>query len=102
VSVVFSLILANRTYSASLLRALFAPNLALAVVALFVVIVLTLTLALQPVRELFRFGALTGEQIALSLGAGAAALIALEGFKLIIGRDKRRGPSSGQTSPRLS
>ncbi len=90
VSVVFSLILVNRSFSASVFRAFFAPNIALAVVALFVAVVLSLTLAFEPVRDLFKFGGLSNPQIAMSAAAGGASLLTLEAFKLILGRGKRR------------
>jgi Ca2+-transporting ATPase len=90
VAVVFSLILVNRTYSASVFRAFFAPNIALAAVAIFVAAVLSLTLAFEPVRDLFGFGGLSGRQIAMSAAAGAISLLTLEAFKLGLGRKKRR------------
>jgi len=89
VSVVFSLILVNRTYSASIFRAFLAPNMALGAVAGFVIVVMALTLGAPPVRELFRFGALSQAQIALAVGAGALSLITLELFKLVLGRRTR-------------
>lgn len=89
VSVVFSLILVNRTYSASIARAFLTPNIALGVVAVFVAIVLTLTLAIEPVRELFRFGGLDHAQIALAASAGIFSLVILEGMKLILGRRQK-------------
>jgi Ca2+-transporting ATPase len=89
VSVVFSLIVVNRTYSASILRAILAPNIALAAVTAFVAIVLTLTLSFEPVRELFRFGGLTVREITIAGSAGLASLLLLEGAKHLLGRRRR-------------
>ncbi len=89
VSVVFSLILVNRAFSASILRAILAPNIALAAVTAFVAIVLTLTLSFEPVRELFRFSGLTVREIAIAGSAGLASILLLEGAKHLLGRRRR-------------
>jgi Ca2+-transporting ATPase len=90
VSVVFSLILANRTYSASLIRSVLSPNIALAAVAAFVCLVLALTLLVEPVRALFRFGPLDVMQIAIAAAAGVICLLVLDGLKFLLGRRSRR------------
>ncbi|HNS85806.1 MAG TPA: cation transporting ATPase C-terminal domain-containing protein, partial [Parvularculaceae bacterium] len=89
VAVVFALILANRTYSASLLRAFFSPNRALAAVSVFVVAVLSAIFAFEYGRELFGFGALSIMQTSIAASAGASALFALEALKFIFARRKR-------------
>lgn len=90
VSVVFSLILANRTYSASLIKSVFAPNIALAAVAAFVCLVLAATLVVEPVRALFRFASLNLTQISISAAAGVICLFVLDGLKFLLGRRARR------------
>jgi Ca2+-transporting ATPase len=90
VSVVFSLILANRTFSASLSRSVLSPNIALAAVASFVCLVLALTLLVEPVRALFRFGPLDVKQIAIAAAAGVICLLVLDGLKFLLGRRSRR------------
>lgn len=89
VSVVFSLILVNRTYSASIMRAFLSPNIALAAVTAFVVVVLAVTIAFAPVRYLFRFGELSGTQLLIAVSAGGVSLIILEALKLLLGRRKQ-------------
>jgi len=84
VSVVFSLILANRTYSASLIKSVLSPNIALAAVAAFVCLVLTMTLAFAPVRALFRFEALTLMQFSISASTGVICLFVLDGLKFLL------------------
>jgi len=90
VATVFALILVNRTYSASLLRAFLAPNRALAIVAVFVAAILSLIFAFDIGRDLFRFGVLAPAQIFMSVGVGFGAIILLESSKLIFGRRKRK------------
>ena len=99
VSVVFSLILANRTYGASVLHAVLAPNAALAVVTAFVAVVLSSVLVFAPARALFDFAALSGAQLGVSLLSGVIALISLEALKALLGR---RRAVSALSRPRLS
>jgi len=82
VTVVFSLIFVNRSYGASIVKALLRRNVALAVVAAFVACVMTLTMTVEPIRALFRFGTLDGPEIAASVAAGVAVLLVLELAKL--------------------
>lgn len=88
VSTVFSLILVNRTYSASIARAFLSPNSPLVIVAAFVALVLSLTLMFEPVRALFKFSGLESAQVALAISAGFACLIVLEALKFALGRRK--------------
>ncbi len=85
VSVVFSLILVNRSYSASIIRAFLSPNIALVVVSIFVAAVLTLTLSAAPIRDLFRFGAISSQQVLLALSAGIVSMLLLELSKMFLG-----------------
>ena len=76
-----SLILVNRSFSASLLEALRRPNRALAAVLVAVTAILALTLLWPFASELFAFGPLHADDLALTLGAGAGALVLLELLK---------------------
>ncbi len=100
VSVVFALILVNRTRSASIVHALFAPNTALTIVSSFVAVVLTVILGLEPVRALFEFSTISGGQLAVSLSSGVAVLFVLETLKAALGRTGL--DSSAQPRSRLS
>jgi Ca2+-transporting ATPase len=83
VAVVFSLILVNRSFDASLWRAFSNSNLALALVAFFVAAVLTMTMKVDYVRQLFDFAALESDEILIAVSAGLLCLIVLEGLKFI-------------------
>jgi Ca2+-transporting ATPase len=81
VVVIISLILVNRSFSASLLAALWRPNRALAAVLTAVAAILMLTLLWPFAKDLFAFGPLHADDLALTFGAGAVALILLELLK---------------------
>ena len=78
---IFSLIFVNRSFSASLITALRRPNPALVWVLIAVTFVLGLTLLWPFASELFRFGPLHWDDLALTLGAGVLVLIVLEVIK---------------------
>jgi Ca2+-transporting ATPase len=78
---IVSLIFANRSFSRSLVSAFVRPNWALAAVLATVGASLLLTLFWPFARDLFRFGPLHADDMALALGAGAGVLIALELLK---------------------
>jgi P-type Ca2+ transporter type 2C len=80
---IVSLIFVNRSFSASLLTALRRPNPALVFVLLAVVTMLSLTLLWPFVSDLFRFGPLHLDDLALTFGAGALVLVVLEVLKPI-------------------
>jgi Ca2+-transporting ATPase len=82
VTVVFSLIFVNRSYGASIVKALFRRNVALFVVAAFVAGVMTATMTAPPIRALFKFGPLDGAEIAAAVAGGGAVLLILELAKL--------------------
>jgi Ca2+-transporting ATPase len=84
VTVVFSLILANRAYSASLVRAVFGGNVALLVVAVVVGALLALMFVLPGARELFDFGALGAVEAGVALLTGAVSLFTLELMTVVI------------------
>jgi Ca2+-transporting ATPase len=81
VTTMVALIFLNRSFSASLISALRRPNLALTFVLAWIAAVLGLTLFWPFASELFRFGPLHGDDLALTLGAGALALASLELLK---------------------
>jgi len=76
-----SLILVNRSYSASLITAFRRPNPALALILSVVILIMAATLAVPSVRVLFRFGPLHGGDLVLALGAGTTILLILELMK---------------------
>jgi P-type Ca2+ transporter type 2C len=78
---IVSLIFVNRSFSASLVTALRQPNPALALVLLAVSTMLGLTLLWPLVSDLFRFGPLHWDDLALTLGAGVLVLVFLELLK---------------------
>jgi len=78
---IVSLILVNRSFSASVVTALRRPNQALAWVLLAVIAILALTLLWPFASDLFRFGPLHVDDLALTFGAGVVVLIVLEMLK---------------------
>jgi P-type Ca2+ transporter type 2C len=80
---IVSLIFVNRSFGASLITALRRPNRVLLLVLLVVLMMLSLTLLWPVARELFRFGPLHLDDLALTLGAGTVVLVFLEVFKLL-------------------
>ena len=84
VVVIVSLILVNRSFSASLLTALRRPNRTLAAVLAAVAAILALSLLWPFASKLFGFGPLHADDLALTLGAGIIALIALELLKPLL------------------
>ena len=81
---IVSLILVNRSFSASLLTALRRPNRTLAAVLATVAAVLALTLLWPFASKLFAFGPLHADDLALTLGAGIIVLVALEMLKPVL------------------
>ncbi len=82
--VIVSLILVNRSFSASLITALRRPNRTLAAVLAAVTIILALTLLWPAASRLFAFGPLHADDLALTLGSGFVALLALELLKPLL------------------
>jgi len=81
---IVSLILVNRSFSASLLQALGRPNWTLAAVLAAVAAILALTLFWPFASKLFSFGPLHADDLALTLGAGIIVLVSLEMLKPIL------------------
>jgi Ca2+-transporting ATPase len=84
VVVIVSLILVNRSFSASLLTALRRPNRTLAAVLAAVAVILALTLLWPFASQLFAFGPLHADDLALTLGVGFIALVVLEILKPLL------------------
>ena len=81
---IVSLILVNRSFSASLLTALRRPNRTLIVVLAAVTAILALSLLWPAASKLFAFGPLHLDDLALTLGAGLIALVSLEILKPLL------------------
>ena len=82
--VIVSLILVNRSFSASLLTALRRRNRTLAAVLAAVAVILALTMLWPFANQLFAFGPLHADDLALTLGAGFIALVVLEMLKPLL------------------
>jgi len=78
----FGLILANRSFAASPLAALRRPNAFLWLLLLGVAALLAAILILPPLRALFGFGPLHGDDLAICVAGAIGVLLALEGCKL--------------------
>ena len=78
---IISLIVVNRSFSASLAAAVLRPNTTLLAVLLVVVAMLCLTLLWPLASGVFRFGPLHWNDLAVTLGAGAVVLVSLEALK---------------------
>jgi len=92
-----ALIFVNRSFSASLTTALRRPNRSLAAVLVTVTAVLTLSLLSPFAQQLFRFGPLHADDLAVTLGAGAVLFLLIEVVKQLWWR--KRLPLGPQTAP---
>ena len=81
VTAIVALIFVNRSFRASLSSALLRPNRALIVVLIAVTSILALSLLWPFARNLFRFGPLHADDLAVVLGAGFAVMAMLEAIK---------------------
>jgi Ca2+-transporting ATPase len=81
VTAITALIFVNRSFSASVLTAVSRPNRALKFVFLGVTTTLSLTLTWSAARNLFGFGPLHADDLALTVGAGVVVLCILEFLK---------------------
>jgi P-type Ca2+ transporter type 2C len=79
----FGLILVNRSFKSSVVAALMRPNVALWLIFGITVSLLGITLAIRPVRDLFRFGPLRGNDLMLVLAGGALTVLFLESIKAV-------------------
>ena len=89
------LIFANRSFDASVLKALTRKNVALVFVISAVGLVLGLTVTVPFMAELFRFGPLHFDDLLVVLASGLFVLFALDAAKLILFRTN--GPKPIQT-----
>jgi Ca2+-transporting ATPase len=78
---IVALILVNRSASASIIKAIRRPNLALAIVLPLVALMLAATLFFPFISALFHFKPLSLNDLILSLGAGFLVLVVLEIIK---------------------
>ncbi len=81
VTAILALIFVNRSFRASLSSALLRPNPALIIVLIAVVVILALSLLWPFARNLFHFGPLHADDLAVVLGAGVAVMAVLEAAK---------------------
>jgi P-type Ca2+ transporter type 2C len=81
VMAIVGLIFVNRSFSTSLITALRLPNAALAWVLILVTGILALTLLWPFASDLFRFGPLHLDDLALTLGVGIVVMVGLETLK---------------------
>ncbi len=75
------LILVNRSFSASLIKAILKPNRSLWILLTAVSAVLATAVLWQPARTLFKFGQFHGDLFAISLVATISTLLVLEAIK---------------------
>ncbi|MBR0773248.1 cation-translocating P-type ATPase [Bradyrhizobium diazoefficiens] len=92
VLVIVSLIFVNRSFSTSLVEAFTRPNRTLAVIVAFVAAMLTLSLAWPAAAQLFRFGPLHADDLAVTVGAALVSLLLLELSKYPL---RRAWPAGG-------
>ena len=76
-----ALILAGRSFSTSMIRAFTRPNPVLWTVLGIDALLLATILSWPPLRDLFHFGPLHPDDLALCIGAGFAVLLSLEFLK---------------------
>jgi len=72
------LVLVNRTHGASVLAAFGRSNPALWAVVVMTAAILAVIIVWPPARDLFHFGPLHGDDLAVALGSGIAVLLLLE------------------------
>ena len=80
--VIVGLILINRSFSASVWTAVRRPNPTLLWILLIIAVILGLTLEWPVAADLFRFGPLHPDDLALTVGAGVIVFACLDALKL--------------------
>jgi Ca2+-transporting ATPase len=90
------LILANRSFDASVTHALFRSNPTLRILIAAVVVLLGVILFWPPVRLLFHFGQLHWDDLAACVGAGFLGLLLLERLKSSLFQAARAGRADGR------
>jgi Ca2+-transporting ATPase len=81
-----ALIIANRSFSGHLIKALCRPNRALWRMMALTAALLAAVLLIAPLRRLFQFAPLTPTLLAAALGLGVGALLVLEAIKALISK----------------
>ncbi|WP_271602244.1 cation-translocating P-type ATPase [Bradyrhizobium sp. CCBAU 45384] len=92
VLVIVSLIFVNRSFSTSLVEAFTRPNRMLVIIVMFVTSVLALSLLWPAAADLFRFGPLHADDLAVTAAVALVCLVLLELSKYPL---RRRVPTSG-------
>jgi len=77
------LILADRSWTRTILATLREPNPALWWVIGGAALLLALTLSIPPVRDIFRFAPLSAADVAIAVGVGLVSILWFEGIKLL-------------------
>ena len=96
---VVALIFANRSLSSSILTAITRPNRALAVALPIVAVLLAVTVFWAPARDLFRFGKLDPQWLAVPVGAGLTVQVVLELLKPVWRAATRKGQRVAESPP---
>ena len=94
VLVIVSLIFVNRSFSTSLVEAFTRPNHTLVIIVMFVTSVLALSLVWPRAADLFRFGPLHADDLAVTAVVALVCFVLLELSKYPL---RRRAPTSGAT-----
>ncbi len=92
---IVGLILINRSFSASVWTAIRRPNPTLLWILLAIAAILALTLAWPLAADLFRFGPLHADDLALTVGAGVIVFACLDSLKLLRRAWRTRRPKTG-------
>jgi len=93
------LILVNRSFKASLVRALLQPNRSLWILLGSVSALLGIAILWPPARSLFHFGRLHWDDLAICAAVGVSSLIVLEGIKSVWFRAPVRGSTQRKGLP---
>ncbi|MFN0194763.1 MAG: cation-translocating P-type ATPase [Aestuariivirga sp.] len=101
VMAIIGLIFVNRSFSSSIITAISRPNLALRWVLPSVAAMLGLTLLWRFASDLFRFGPLHWNDLAVTLIAGAVLLVVLEFAKWMLRGRAGRKPAGSPPAERL-
>ena len=82
-SVIFALVLVNRSFSASIFTAITRPNRPMAVIFPLVMLAAVVAVAAEPARALLRFSAIGFPEAGLAALVGLVTLVLLEGLKAV-------------------
>ena len=85
-----SLILVNRSFRSSLIRAFLRPNRSLWILLSSVMVVLAIAIYWQPAQSLFHFGQLHWDDLAVCAAASLLSILLLEALKAIMFREGSR------------